>query len=49
MDILRTPQILLISLVAGWLNRQQQDIIDYLLEEIRSTLGYSRRSLDRRL
>ena len=35
MDILRTPQILLISLVAGWLNGQQQDIINYLLEEIR--------------
>ncbi len=30
-----TPQILLVSLLAGWLNREQQKILEYLQEENR--------------
>lgn len=30
-----SPQIFLVSLLAGWLNREQQKILDYLQEENR--------------
>ncbi len=33
MSALLTPQILLTSLLAGWLNREQQKILEYLREE----------------
>ena len=41
-----TPQILLISILAGWLNRRQQKIINYLVEELRA---YKSQFGDRRL
>ncbi|MHC4698760.1 MAG: hypothetical protein ACYTFA_18680, partial [Planctomycetota bacterium] len=34
MDIIRPWQLLLVTL-AGWINRQQQDVIAYIQEEIR--------------
>ena len=35
MDSLRHPLAFLFLLVSGWVNRQQQAVIDYLLEENR--------------
>ena len=35
MDSLSRPLAFLLLLVAGWVNRQQQAVIDYLLEENR--------------
>ena len=35
MDLLPRPLAFSLLLVAGWVNRQQQDVIDYLLEENR--------------
>ena len=35
MNKLLTPQILLVSILAGWLNREQQKILEYLREENR--------------
>jgi hypothetical protein len=30
-----TPQLFLLSVLAGWLNREQQRVLDYLREENR--------------
>ena len=30
-----TPKLLLLSALAGWLNREQQQVLDYLREENR--------------
>ena len=35
MDSLRHPLAFLLLLISGWVNRQQQAVIDYLLEENR--------------
>ena len=35
MDLVPRPLAFFLLLVAGWVNRQQQDVIDYLLEETR--------------
>ena len=35
MDPLPPPLAFLLLLFSGWINRQQQDVIDYLLEENR--------------
>jgi len=35
MDSLRHPLAFVLVLVSGWMNRQQQAVIDYLLEENR--------------
>ena len=35
MNPLVTPLIFLVSLLAGWLNREQQKILEYLREENR--------------
>ena len=35
MDPLPPPLAFLLLLVSGWVNRQQQDVIDYLREENR--------------
>lgn len=35
MDLVPRPLAFFLLLVAGWVNRQQQDVIDYLLEENR--------------
>src|SRR5439155_17434199 len=53
MDSLPPPLALVVLLFAGWVNRQQQSVIDYLLEEnrvLRAALGPRRLRLtdDRR-
>ena len=35
MSTVLSPQLLLVSLLAGWLNREQQKIVEYLQEENR--------------
>jgi hypothetical protein len=37
MDSLRHPLAFVLLLVSGWVNRQQQAVIDYLLEENRTS------------
>ena len=39
MDSLPRPLAFLLLLVSGWVNRQQQAVIDYLLEENRPPGG----------
>jgi hypothetical protein len=46
MDPLPRPLTFLLLLVSGWVNRQQQDVIDYLREENRVIrAGYGNRRL----
>ena len=38
MDVLPPPLAFVVLLFAGWVNRQQQAVIDYLLEETGSSV-----------
>jgi hypothetical protein len=45
MDVVLRPRQLLLLILAGWINRQQQDVIEYLLTEnqvLREKLGKKR-------
>jgi hypothetical protein len=37
---LLTPQILLVSVLAGWLNREQQKILEYLRQVARDLAAF---------
>ena len=47
-----SPQIFLVSLLAGWLNREQQKVLEYLQEEnrvLKAQLGQRLRLSDEQL
>ena len=46
MDRLPPPLAFLFLLFSGWINRQQQDVIEYLLEENRCSFADTERSLE---